>query len=126
MLLVGCAISQDRYDSGPFKGFAVGDSTGDFLEVPKSFRVSAIQGSVTVLAAGNPLAGALFQVRDIAGRVSSATTDAKGRFEIKGLRPGRYTFMATAKGFHSALGTVIVSKKLKRNSILNIELHVGT
>ena len=53
---------------------------------------SSVSGMVVRLAGGEPLKGASVQLQNLENRrqTSSTVTDAGGRFEIKGIDPGRF------------------------------------
>jgi hypothetical protein len=59
-----------------------------------------IEGAVTNAATGSPVSNASVtaQSQDRSG-TARAVTDLRGRYEIKGIRPGRYGMMAIAAGF---------------------------
>jgi len=50
-------------------------------------------------ASGKALGGATVAVKDESGAAQTATTDAKGKYSIKGIAPGTYTILVTAKGY---------------------------
>jgi Fe(3+) dicitrate transport protein len=58
-------------------------------------RSGGIAGQVVAESTGEPLAGALVEVREAMARVAA---DEDGRFSLKGLRPGRYTIHVTLLG----------------------------
>jgi len=63
----------------------------------------------TVIAAGNPLAGAWVRLEDMAAvPVTVATTDSDGRFIFGGLKQGTYVLRVRAQGFSEATRTVDV------------------
>jgi hypothetical protein len=55
----------------------------------------------------------------------SAETDAHGRFRIKGLPAGDYSFHAWASGFNSVVGRLTISKQTVTNKKLHIEMSLG-
>jgi protocatechuate 3,4-dioxygenase beta subunit len=57
-------------------------------------NASALQGSVTSSATGNPIAGATVTIG-----TSSTTTDAGGQYTIGSLTPGTYNATASAPGY---------------------------
>lgn len=122
-------VQQEYYESGPFKGFAVGESSGEAMEIAQPFRVGAIKGRVTYFSTvpgGTPLSGALVQIRDDEGHVFSTTSDDSGIFEILKVSPGNYSLMATKHGFHMALAKVVLSKRFGRKNRIDIQMKIGT
>jgi hypothetical protein len=128
--LAASARPQERYESGPFKGFVTEQPVLDVIRIAQPFKVPAVVGRVvyfTALGAGEtPLAGVIFEVRDNSGRVLSATTDTKGTFKIDGVPQGTYEFKVTKNGFHSVIGTIIVSSEVPRKKDIRIQLQLGT
>src|SRR2546429_2790199 len=62
---------------------------------------SSVSGTVVRLAGGEPLKGASVQLQDLENRAqtTSTVTDAGGRFEMKGIDPGRYRLSVSRNGF---------------------------
>src|SRR5437667_11449881 len=67
---------------------------------PKAEECS-VSGMVVRLAGGEPLKGASVQLQNLENRpqTSSTVTDAGGRFEMKGIDPGRYRLSVSRNGF---------------------------
>jgi len=120
------AASQERYESGPLKGFTIGQSSGNAIEISEPFRVCTVKGVIEAEQGNVPVAGAVFQMRDDTGAVFTATADNNGKFSITNATAATYTIMITARGFHAAIGTLVVSRKCYRHGIIRIRLHVGT
>jgi Carboxypeptidase regulatory-like domain len=55
----------------------------------------------------------------------SAETEASGRFKIKGLPTGNYTFDVWAPNFNSVAGRLTISKHAPRTNKLQIKMTVG-
>ena len=65
-------------------------------------HVSILDGRLEVNGADRPVAGAIIElVHTETDRSYTLTTDKKGRFVKPGLRPGLYTAVIKAEGFHS-------------------------
>ena len=124
-LLLQAAVAQQRYDSGPYKGFLKEESELFWLGLTQPFKVPAVAGTV-VDPLQAPIPGVAFEIRDGSGRVVSAVTNQKGEFEILHLPKGRYPFKVTMNGFHSVVGTIIVSRHAPRKNRIRIQLPVGT
>lgn len=48
-----------------------------------------------------------------------------GTFARKGLRPGTYCFKASASGFRSMLGTVVIDRSMRQHPPFEIELMIS-
>ena len=60
---------------------------------------ASLGGSVFDLSDA-PIAGATLSARNkFSGEVEAATSDATGAYELRGLRPGRYSVLAQADGY---------------------------
>jgi hypothetical protein len=118
-------IAQDRFESGPYRGFLKEDPELNKIELPAPISVRDVKG-IVVYSGSQPLSGAVFEIRDSAGRVFSATTDGKGAFKMANVSPGSYGLKVTKNGFHSIVGTIIVSDKVQRKTIIRIQLQLGT
>jgi hypothetical protein len=55
----------------------------------------------------------------------SAKTDANGRFDLANVTTGKYLFKATALGFQSIVGVVIVSPKGARDQAIILQISPG-
>ncbi len=68
---------------------------------PNPADLCTIQGVVIKASTGEPLRKATVEARPDGGRFNGGTavTDAMGRFELKGLAPGRYRLSAQHNGF---------------------------
>ena len=49
--------------------------------------------------------------------VRSVLADPRGRFHVSGVPVGNYVFKATANGWQSIVGTIVVSKTAKANEV---------
>lgn len=118
------SFAQQRFDSGPHKGFLKEEPTLTVEEIPRPFGVRAVRGMLTY--GEGPLPDAYFEIRDTAGQVTTARTDERGTFILPDAKPGYYDFKATKNRFESVIGRVIVSKAAPRKNQIRIQLHVGT
>lgn len=118
------SLAQQRYDSGPFKGFLKEEPTLNVKELPRSFEVRAIRGAL--IFGEHALPEAFFEVRDANGHVFTAKTDEHGAFTFPDARAGRYDFKATKNGFESVVGTVIVSDSAPKKNRIRVQLSLGT
>jgi hypothetical protein len=127
LLVASVAISfaQQRFDSGPYKGFAKEEPELNTKLIPTAFRVRNLQG---ILFVGDnvPLGDALFEIRDSAGKVISTTTKENGTFSLPNVPAGTYMFKTTKNGFESVVGTVVVTKHAPNRDTIQIQVSVGT
>jgi len=80
------AIAQQRFDSGPYKGFIKEEPPLNTKEIPHAFEVRVISGTLTF--GEHPLADAFFEIRDNTGQVFTTKTDEHGAFSIANPKPG--------------------------------------
>jgi len=117
-------IAQQRFDSGPHKGFLKSPTEHIIVEISEAFEVKDIRGVVSDVS-GNPLPDVDFEIRDSFGRVRESKTDRLGRFKIRNASPGNYSFKVTRDGFQSVVGKIIVSKKPHNNVSIRLTMSVG-
>lgn len=122
--------------SGPWKLFRQEHPPLSYEEISTPFVVREISGIISY-SDGKPLEGAYFQIGLGDGSTLGTYTDTKGGFELGGfrlfgpfvwstaMRPGTYRFKVTKDGFHSAVGTVVVSRKAPKHSVIAIVLKPG-
>ena len=123
-LTIGVSAQRPSTSSGTEvskKDFFVGH-----IEISKPFKVRAVQGIVVVLGPQEPVAGALFELRDQAGHVRSATSNEKGEFALPDVAPGSYEFKVSKINFDTVIGKIVVSRRGSRKSMIRISLPVGT
>ena len=118
-------VAQQRFESGPYKGFLKEEPELNKIELPDPISVSVVEGTV-VYSGTQPLSGAVFEIRASGGRVFSATTDSGGAFAIPHVPPGTYALKVTKNQFHSMIGTALVSRKISRKKGIHILLQLGT
>jgi hypothetical protein len=85
--------------------------------------LSEVSGRVTD-ATGAMIAGATLVLRDAAGTTREVTTDADGKFGLKGVKAGNYDLSVTARGFESMRQAI--SLKPRDLAMLDSVLKVGT
>jgi Carboxypeptidase regulatory-like domain len=127
VVFISCAMCQERYKSGPFKGFVKDEPVLETVEISRPFRRASLSG-VIVYGAGQTetvVADAIFEIRDASGKVLSAKTDANGKFEMPAVPAGTYVFKATKSQFHPVVGTIVISDEYSSKSI-RIQLQLGT
>jgi carboxypeptidase family protein len=117
--------AQDRFDSGPYKGFRKSPDEHIIVELEQPFRVRGIHGVIRD-PSGSPLPDAAFEIRDdSSGKVWGASADKHGRFWILGIPRGTYRFKATLRGFQSVTGIITVSARARRKSTIELILPLG-
>jgi hypothetical protein len=122
---LACPADEGRISSGPYKGFLQERPPLNVVVLPTLFPVSNVAGTI-VVAGGNPLPKAAFELRDANGRILSAHSDDNGEFILKDVAGGSYTFKTTCNGFHSVVGTVVVTRKASSKNKILIQLQPGT
>ena len=137
--LVSCSVAlhaQYLVPGGPWKLFRQEHPPLSYEEIPTPFVVRGISGVISYNN-GKPLQGAYFEIGLANGDTLGTDTDAKGGFEVRGfrlfgpfvwstaIRPGRYRFKVTKDGFHSAVGTVVVTRKAPKHSVIAVVLKPG-
>jgi carboxypeptidase family protein len=124
-------VSQERYgkaeSDGELERFVKNSVIGAYgiVRAEKPYLVRSVQG--LVVFADEPKANVVFELKsaDAAGKVREARTDHLGRFRIRHVSPGQYLFKATAEGFASVIGKVVVSPKALPEAQIRITLPLG-
>jgi hypothetical protein len=102
---------------------------GIIHELAEPFVVRSAEGHIRIAGtrADDPLRGATVEVFGPNGSTvkHSTETDSRGRFKIKGLKPGRYSFHVWASGFNSVVGRLVISKDADQANKLHIEMTLG-
>jgi len=123
--LAGPLIAQERFDSGPYKGFLKEKPELSTVALPRPFNVASVKGRI-VYSGGEKLPGAFFEIRDKFGRVRSAITDENGAFALANVPRGAYDFKVTKNEFQSVTGKVIVSRRFSKTKAIHISIQLGT
>jgi len=123
--LAGSLTAQERFDSGPYKGFVKEKPELSTVVLPGSFNVASVKGRI-VYSGGEKLPGAFFEIRDKFGHVRSAITDENGAFALANVPPGAYDFKVTKNEFQSVIGKVIVSRRFLKTKAIHISIQLGT
>ena len=121
--------AQQRFgDEDPIlKGFTRSPSEHIINEHPGAITVRALKGTISEVAAGTGLPGALVEVRASSGAstIQAAHTDQRGRFNMRKLKEGRYIFKVTRDGFQSVFGLLVVSRAAAAEREFRISLRQG-
>jgi hypothetical protein len=115
------------------------------VQIQTPFVVREIKGTIHSVGQA-PLQGAAFWIRLENGFEEGATTDKDGSFKLavprdplgalvhprlhqithdSAVSAGTYRFKATKDGFHSTVGTVVVSDTAPKESLIEIQLQPG-
>ncbi len=102
---------------------------GIIHELAEPVVVRSLEGDVRISStrSDDPLRGATVEVFGPNGSTikHSAETDARGRFKIKGLKAGTYSFHVWASGFNSVVGRLVISKHTDHGNKFHVELTFG-
>jgi hypothetical protein len=120
LCLTSYCSAQERFDSGPLKGFAKAGDEYAITVTKVPLTVLAIQGTITSEVHGELLKGVLFEIRGPGQleTIGSAKTARRGRFRIQNVPTGTYMFKTTLDGYCSRVGTIIVSKDASQKEII--------
>ena len=124
LVLAGSVTAQERFESGPYKGFVKEQPELNTVEIPKPFKVSLVRGRIDY-SGGEKLPGAYFEIRDKSGRVRTAITDENGQFALAGVPRGKYDFRVSKNQFKPFVGTVIVSRRWWKSKPISILIQLG-
>ncbi|HSK45308.1 MAG TPA: carboxypeptidase-like regulatory domain-containing protein [Candidatus Binatia bacterium] len=123
--LAGSLTAQERFDSGPYKGFVREKPELSTVVLPRPFNVASVKGRIGY-SGGEKLPGAFFEIRDKSGHVRSAITDESGAFALANVPQGTYDFKVTKNEFQSVIGKVIVSRRFWKTKAIHISIQLGT
>ena len=123
--LAGSLTAQERFNSGPYKGFVREEPEMSTVALSTPFNVASVKGRI-VYAGGEKLPGAFFEIRDKFGHVRSAITDENGAFALANVPRGTYDFKVTKNEFQSVIGKVIVSRRFWKTKAIHISIQPGT
>jgi Carboxypeptidase regulatory-like domain len=123
LLLVSTCIAEHRFQSGPYSGFTKLEQERVIVELPKPLHIREVSGTVLAAKSHEPIGKTLFELRDDrTGKVKATKTDGHGRFRLKHIKDGKYTFKATRKGYQSVVGVLILREKAPESQSLSIEM----
>src|ERR1700730_12737792 len=123
--------SLQRVDTGQrcgVEGFPPAPSDHIVVELKVPFRVRAVEGAIKSQAGDwpdNTFEIVEFRPRSRSGDVVSTRTDANGTFRMPELGAGEYCFKATAAGWQSITGLVIVSTTANPANRIVFEMPLG-
>jgi len=130
VLLFGSSLSwaQDRFESGDLAGFTKSPTEGIIVRLDQPFVLHRV-GGLILRSAGDqsPLEGVLFELRGPgeSTTIRSATTGLDGKFQLAHVPWGKYAFKATASGFQSIVGVVILTSKAAPTRRIKLSMRPG-
>jgi len=123
--LIAQAEAGPKFDYDKIKDFTKSPTEHIIIELDHPIEVRSVRGLVRDQT-GFLRQSVIFEIREKSSdAVRRATTDARGRFRIKGVQPGEYDFKATLDGFQSVVGVIILSRKADPKNAIQIQLKVG-
>lgn len=136
VLSVGPAAPARGADSGPatspkscgIDGFTKSPSEDIVVELEKSLRVKSVEGVITSQSGGWPEGTfVIFELRATrgAGRLRQVKADSRGSFKMPDVPPGEYCFKATADGWQSVVGVIVVTKAADPAARVSFEMLLG-
>ena len=133
----GCGSSRGATSRSPVRDWTSVCSSDSFVASPaehlivelhEPIVVAAVEGVITSQAGEWPeQATILIELRpaDFPGVARRAQADGHGKFRVDNVKPGRYCFKATAIGWQSVIGIIVVSKDVDPEKRVAIELPLG-
>jgi hypothetical protein len=129
LVVVVGAQCWSRGDALPKACRLSGDCFGIIHELAESIVVRSAKGDVRISSTrpDDPMRGAIVEVfgPGDSSQKHAVETDARGRFKIKGLQAGEYSFHVRASGFNSVVGRFTISKHAAQKNKLHIEMTLG-
>lgn len=137
LLVGGCRSTQAKADSKPAAaagkrcgadGFTKSPSEHMLVELEKPFKVRSVEGVISSEGGEWPEGtSVIFELRSTRdqGKVRQVRTDSRGSFKIPDLPPGEYCFKATANGWQSVMGVIVVARDADAASKITFEMPLG-
>jgi hypothetical protein len=125
----GTAQDTGKFTEGPLAGFSKSPTEHIINQIDEPFVVRSVAGVICFERSDNtcdPLRGVLLEIRgpDDSPTIRHTSSDDQGNFRIRHVPVGAYKFKTTLNGFKSTVGTIVVSKKGKRDKI-RLEVLIG-
>jgi hypothetical protein len=112
------------------EGFTLSPVEHIVNEIKEPIIVRAVKGRLTNKQGGWPQDmpwPILFEVRRMGETAIIQTrADGEGNFDIPSVQEGIYCFKATAPGWQSVMGIIIVKKKASPRNSIRIVMEIGT
>ncbi len=109
------------------EGFTKSSSEHIIIQLEPPFVVRSVKGIVRrAQGDGERLPNVLIEIQGPGTdrRIRRATSDDRGRFEIRHVPEGTYRFKTTLNGFQSVMGTITVSKKATKQDEIKIKIEI--
>jgi Carboxypeptidase regulatory-like domain len=121
------AAQEGKFSEGRLAGFTKSPIEHVINQIDEPFVVRSVNGLIEFEGANQTLQRVLFEIRGPGGekRIRQATTDSRGRFQVRHVPNGTYQFKATLNGFQSVVGTIVVTNKATKAKTINISMRVG-
>lgn len=110
------------------EGFTKSESEHIIREINKPFEVREIKGQIKNEVGDWPEGTSVlfeFRERDKNSKIKKVLSDKNGIFKIKRVENGIYCFKATANGWQSVVGTIIVSQETAQKNDITFEMLLG-
>jgi len=131
LLLTIVATAQERYPIDDrvdeLRGFTKSPTEHIIHYVDKPIYVRKVRGHIRSAGGCWPeQVEVLFEIRGpgTSNRIRAAKVD-HGRFSMRRLAAGKYAFKATANGWQSTVGTIVVSPKSDQDATIDISMPLG-
>lgn len=128
LLFTLLAAQEGRFSDGRFAGFKKSPTEHVINVIDEPFVLRSVNGLIEFEGANQePLPRVLFEIRGPGAekRIRQATTDPRGRFQVRHVPHGTYQFKATLNPFQSVVGTIVVTKKATKTKTINISMRIG-
>jgi hypothetical protein len=122
-------LTPARFFEGDLRGFTQSPSEHIINELDEELIMPEVRGRVVGNGgpSGWPMAGVLVEIMgpDGSEALRAAVSDAQGLFQVADVPAGRYRWKATAFGFQSAIGSLLVRPGIEAAKEWEIILYVG-
>jgi hypothetical protein len=128
MVLATACFAQDRFKSGQLAGFTISPTEHIINTFDSELTVREMKGTIALETNGNPLNGALVEIRGPGDRktVLAGTTSSSGEFLIRNVPAGEYVFKITMGGYQSLMGQLIVDQRTQHPKPIHFQLKPGS
>jgi hypothetical protein len=109
-------------------GFTTSPSEHIVVELEKALHVRSVEGVITSQSGGWPEGTFVtFELRPTrgAGKLRQVKANSRGSFKMPDMPPGEYCFKATADGWQSVVGVIVVTKTADPAARVSFEMLLG-
>jgi hypothetical protein len=124
----GAEPTPPKKPSCGIEGFTKSPSEHIIVELDQPFRVRSVEGVIKGQGGDWPEGvSVLFELRPTRGesKLKHANTDGRGSFKIPAVPAGEYCFKATADGWQSVVGVIVVSQDADPANTVTFEMPLG-